>query len=177
MIILIKPTKEYEDELRAFIDEMIASGDTHINGSGAYEEYPTFEEWMKYLDSYKDRRTIKPGSDRVEGSQWVLVDDEKHRVLGMANIRHYLNDYLLREGGHIGYSIRPSERGQGYGHRQLELALGVLRKLGLTKALVTCDDDNVASYCTIESCGGVLENTVLIPGETKPVRRYWISLE
>ncbi len=177
MIKLIKPTKAYEDELMAFKNEMFATGDIHINGSGALEEYATFEDWIQHLDSYKDRNKIKPGSDRVEGSQWVLVDDEKHRVLGMANIRHYLNDYLLREGGHIGYSIRPSERGKGYGHLQLMLALDVLRDLGLDRALVTCDEDNAASYRTIESCGGVLENIVSIPGETKPLRRYWISLK
>ena len=39
------------------------------------------------------------------------------------NIRHYLNGYLLREGGHIGDGIRPSERRKGYAAAMIRLAL------------------------------------------------------
>ncbi len=177
MIKLIKPTKAYEEEIFAFKREMFASGDTYLNGSGSLERYETFEAWMAHIDSYKDRRLIEPGSGYVEGSQWILVDEDKHRVLGTANLRHYLNERLLRQSGHIGYSIRPSERGKGYGHLQLVLALDVLRGLGLDRALVTCDDDNAASYRTIESCGGILENKIHIADQDMPLRRYWISLK
>jgi predicted acetyltransferase len=176
MIKLIRPTKEYEQEVFAFKQDMIDAGDSTLNGCGSLDRYDTFEAWIAHIDSYKNRDKIATDSGYVEGSQWLLVDDEAKRILGMANIRHYLNDHLLREGGHIGYSIRPSERGKGYGRLQLKLSLNVLKDLGVTEALITCDDDNVASYRTIESCGGILENKLVVEGQKTAVRRYWITL-
>jgi predicted acetyltransferase len=174
MIILIKPSKEYEKDIFDFRQEMLSSGDDALNGCGGLQKYFSFEEWKAHLDAYSDRKNINPASGYVEGSQYMLVDTEKNRILGMANLRHYLNDFLLAVGGHIGYSVRPSERGKGYGKLQLRLALVNLKELGVMDVLVTCDDTNTASYKTIESCGGKLENTIYSDKFGCFVRRYWI---
>ncbi|GAB3811706.1 GNAT family N-acetyltransferase [Tessaracoccus terricola] len=105
---------------------------------------------------------------------WITDADE---VVGFVSIRHELNDWLRRFGGHIGYSVRPSRRRRGYARAGLALALERCRELGLERVLVTCDDDNVGSYRTIEGAGGVLEDVVdgEEPGDPR-LRRYWIEL-
>lgn len=92
----------------------------------------------------------------------------------MIDIRHRLNEYLLQFGGNIGYSVRPSQRRKGYATEMLALALEECRKLGLDRALVTCDKTNIGSAKTIQKNGGVLENEVL-EGD-RITQRYWIAL-
>ena len=110
-----------------------------------------------------------------------LVDGD--RFLGRVNSRHRLVPHLMQFGGHIGYMIRPSERGKGYGNLQLALALDYCREhlrdtIDGGKVLVTCDDDNIRSAKVIEANGGMLENKVenFEFGRTVLTRRYWIEL-
>ena len=90
-------------------------------------------------------------------------------VVGFLALRHRLTAWLLEEGGHIGYAVRPSRRGQGHASRALALAVRRSAELGLDRVLLTCDEDNVASARTIEHNGGVYEDT------RNGRRRYWIS--
>ncbi|MEP6986439.1 MAG: GNAT family N-acetyltransferase, partial [Chloroflexota bacterium] len=69
-----------------------------------------------------------------------LIDDNIY--IGRLSLRHHLNDRLLQFGGHIGYEIRPTKRRMGYGKTILRLGLAQARRQGITRALVTCDDDN-----------------------------------
>ena len=125
----------------------------------------------------KERR----GEDLPEGyvpatTLW-LVDGDK--FIGRVNIRHRLVPHLEQFGGHIGYMIRPTEQGKGYGRMQLAMALDWVREnLDLDRVLVTCDDDNIRSARVIEANGGVLENKVenFEFGRTVLTRRYWIEL-
>ena len=109
----------------------------------------------------------------VNCSTYFAVAD--NCIVGTIQIRHTLNDFLLNFGGHIGYSIRPSERRKGYGTRMLALALNKCRGLGLDKVLITCNDKNEASAKTIVKNGGVLEDK-RIERDGGIVRRYWIVL-
>ena len=122
---------------------------------------------IRYLEFNSD-------SSKVSASTFFMVDDNDF-IVGMVNIRHTLNDKLLFHGGNIGYSIRPTERGKGYAKIALFLALKECSYLGLTRVLITAEDNNVPSYRTIEALGGVMENKVLDDG--KYFRRYWIDVE
>jgi len=104
---------------------------------------------------------------------WLTEGDA---FIGEASVRHQLNASLLREGGHIGYGIRPSRRGRGYGRRILALALVECRRLGIERALVTCLESNIASARIIEANGGVLEDAPEDPAGRGRLRRYWIAL-
>jgi predicted acetyltransferase len=104
---------------------------------------------------------------------WLVEGDE---FIGEASIRHELTAHLLKEGGHVGYGIRPSRQRQGYGRLILALALEECRRLGIERVLVTCLQDNVASARVIEANGGELENVIDDPAGRGPLRRYWISL-
>ena len=97
--------------------------------------------------------------------------DEAGQALGFLNLRLRLNDYLLEKGGHIGYSIRPSERGKGYAKESLRQGLQIAKEKNIHRVLVTCSIKNLASQAVILANGGQLED---IRHETE---RYWIGLE
>lgn len=125
------------------------------------------EDWLRYVIA--NRFYAQP--PYVTSDAWVLTGPDGE-PLGALALRHRLNDDLLRIGGHIGYGIRPSERGKKLAPCMLALGLEKAEERGMERVLVTCDEDNPASARTIEACGGVYENTV--EGEDGPVRRYWI---
>ena len=115
-------------------------------------------------------RYADPGAelpdDRVHCTYlWITHGEE---MIGFLALRHALNAHLLEEGGHIGYSVRPSRRREGHASRALALALPVAADLGLERVLLTCDEDNRGSRRTIEGNGGVLEDV------RSGKRRYWI---
>jgi predicted acetyltransferase len=99
-------------------------------------------------------------SPRAEGrvpatTLWWVDGDE---YLGRLTIRHRLTPHLLNVGGHIGYDVRPSARRRGHATAMLAVALPMACELGINPALITCDEDNIASRKVIEANGGVLED-------------------
>jgi len=108
-----------------------------------------------------------------ETTYWLVDGDE---YIGRIGIRHTLNESLLREGGHVGYNIRPSRRQQGFGTKILSLGLPKIKELGIEKALVTCDENNVGSKKIIVANGGIFENSVEMSQGRPRKLRYWIIL-
>ena len=96
-------------------------------------------------------------------------------MVGVVNIRHDLNEYLLKYGGHIGDGVRPSERRKGYATKMINLALKECNKLKIKRVLLVCDKNNIGSAKSIISNGGILENEVV--NADKIIQRYWIDLE
>lgn len=170
---LIKLTREYEKQLVEMIDEWKRDQDeNHTNHSPWAIFKNDCHDFEYYLENL-EQKTEQDG--RVPDSVFFLFDEERNRLLGAVNIRHYLNDYLFREGGHIGDGIRPSERRKGYATEMIRLALIECRKLGIDRVLMTCDKENIGSAKSIVRNGGVLENEfVNSDGETE--QRYWITL-
>jgi predicted acetyltransferase len=98
------------------------------------------------------------------------------RIVGRVSIRHSLNEFLERVGGHIGYVVVPEFRRLGYATTMLRLSVQIAReKLGIGRILVPCDDDNIGSIRAIEKNGGILENDISGPDLDKPKRRYWVE--
>ncbi len=106
---------------------------------------------VKKLD--EDYRRI-PNEEKVPARTYFLIRESDNRIIGMINIRLALNENLKKFGGHIGYSIRPTERGKGYNKINLYLGLKVCQEYGIETVLMDADKDNPASWRTIESLGG-----------------------
>jgi predicted acetyltransferase len=137
-----------------------------------YEEGMPFARYLDVLERHARGESLPP--NHVPST--FLFAFDASRIVGRVAIRHELNDFLLRVGGHIGYVVVPEFRRQGYATVILRRSLGIAhRDLGISRVLVTCDDDNVGSIKTIEQNGGVLENIVAGPDLDKPKRRYWID--
>lgn len=120
----------------------------------------------------EDHRHGRSLDDDWVESSWLLAE-VGGEVVGRSSIRFELNEFLLSEGGHVGYAVRPGHRRRGYATEILRQSLVVARAGGVQEVLVTCDEDNVGSAKAIETNGGLLENTVDVDGVR--LRRYWIG--
>lgn len=170
---LIKLTKEYEKQLGEMIEEW--KSDQEINHTN-HSPWAIFKNDYHDFDFYLEHLEIKEAAAGwVPDSVFFLLDEDRDRLLGAVNIRHYLTDSLLKEGGHIGDGIRPSERRKGYATEMISLALTECRKLGIDKVLMTCDKDNIGSARFILKNGGVLENE-FVNSDGDVEQRYWISI-
>jgi predicted acetyltransferase len=169
---LVLPTPEYKEKLMDYKREFIENGD-NMAGTAGLKNAETFEEWYSaFLDNSKEQ-TVRQGL--VPATTYMAVSADDERLIGMIEIRHRLNEYLVNRGGHIGYSIRKSERKQGYATEMLALALNECVKLNIRKVLITCDKNNVASAKTMINNGAKLENE--IPEGNRITQRYWITLD
>jgi len=167
---LVNPTVEYKQHYFQALDEGTdEAGDTHLNKP---ELEQPFEEFVQLLNDHAKGENLPPGY--VPESIFWLVD--KNEFIGRVSIRHELTEKLTKVGGHIGYYIKPSKRRMGYGKKILELSLTEAKKIGLTKVLVTCDEDNIGSQKIIEANGGVLQDVIEVDENKVRTRRYWIML-
>jgi predicted acetyltransferase len=149
----------------------------------ASPEVPSFLHY--YKDGMPFRRYLEVLAEQEHGvnlppnhvPSTFLFAFVGNRIVGRASIRHALNEFLYRVGGHIGYVVVPEFRRRGYATEILRQSLKIAGDTcRLHRILVTCDDDNIGSIRTIEKNGGVLENVFEAPDLDKPKRRYWIEL-
>lgn len=171
---LVKASHQYKEEIIEMLEEWtkfnIENPKENKSPSTIFRnDYHDFDNYIKNLD------IVKAVEGKVPSSTFFLYDEERNMMLGVVSIRHYLNDYLLQYGGHVGDGIRPSERRKGLGTKMVKLALEECKKIGIEKVLMTCNKENVPSAKTIIKNGGILENEVSNDGEI--MQRYWINLK
>lgn len=164
---LIKASWEYKKQICDMLDEWYASGEDIVPYVITKADYYDFDNYLENLEIKNAEGGLVPDST------FFCLDTDRNIVVGAVNIRHYLNERLLRDGGHIGDGVRPSERRKGIATRMIALALAECKKLGIEKVLMVCSKANTASAKSIINNGGVLENEIISDGETE--QRYWID--
>ena len=130
-----------------------------------------FAGFLRRIASEAHARGLAPG--RVPGSQFWLMSDG--RMVGCSRLRHWLTQELEYEGGHVGYDIRPSDRGRGLGTSLLRLTMAQAAARGIVKVRVTCDASNRASIRVIEKNGGLLDATVRSRTREEMICQYWVG--
>ena len=164
---LRRPSLEDKEAILEMMAEFEQAQSPHDGGFWDAENF-VYEEWLE--ENLQAEAGLNIPENWVPAIQLVSFD-VAGQALGFLNLRLRLNDYLLENGGHIGYSIRPSERGKGYAKESLRQGLQVAKEKNIKKALVTCSAENPASRAVIVANDGAFE------GVRNGVERYWIDLE
>lgn len=170
------PTTAYKRKAVEYINEFYSYG-SEINGSGSLDRYlkeSTYEKWLEKILRDIDIANIQEG--KVPALTYFYIRESDDRIVGMVNIRLALNDFLEREGGHIGYSVRPTERKKHYATSMLKNALQVCRTIGIKDIIVTCDKSNIASARVIKNCNGELDAEFFSDTYGEMIQRYVIKL-
>jgi len=164
---------EMREALIDYATEFSAAGEPRYAHITSELTESDFAELLRNQKANSRGEELAP--DRVAQTVYFLVKNRGY-LIGSSRLRHTLTPSLENEGGHIGYDIRPSQRGKGYATLLLSMMLEEARGLGLSKVLVTCDEDNIASARVIEKNGGKLIDKVVAEEGGQLVRRYWIEL-
>ena len=170
---LVEPAAQLKESYVALVDEFVAAGEDLVPFCLGFP-HDDFEALIARLSDHSRGLGVPEGF--VANSTFWLVDDHLG-VVGVSNVRHRLTAALAREGGHIGFGVRPSCRRRGFGSLILKLSLARARDLGISRALLTCDRDNTGSVRVIIGNGGVLDSEEFLTERHACVQRYWIETD
>ena len=166
-MILRRPSQTDKEAILEMMAEFEREQSAHDGGFWNPDNF-VYEEWLE--ENIQAEAGLNIPENWVPAIQLVSFDEAGH-ALGFLNLRLRLNDYLLEKGGHIGYSIRPSERGKGYAKEALHQGLQVAKEKNIHRALVTCSTENPASRAVILANGGQFEDV------RNGTERYWIEVD
>lgn len=170
---LIKPTMEYEKEIQNFREEFIINGGD-MDGCLSLRRMENISDWIKQVEDFSSEDTCP--KEYVPQTQFIFIREEDNKIIGVIQIRHYLNEFFEKYGGHIGYSVCHSERKKGYATLMLKEILPICKVMGFEKILITCLKENEASKRVIINNDGIYESTVYESKDKVYLERYWIDL-
>ena len=150
-----------------------------LNGTGSLDRALscyTFEEALNRCLNMENAEYAKKCGGRCQGKTFLLIRENDNKIVGNINVRWNLNEEMLKFGGHIGYSIRPTERRKGYNKINLYLGMIEANKLGLEKVMLDCDVNNIGSDKTMKALGGTLERCEIDPSDGILTNVYWFDV-
>lgn len=171
------PTIERKQEALDYLQEHIDNG-SDLNGTSGLKdilEGITYEEWLDDVIKFQEKEYAE-SKNKVPSTTFFTIRESDNKIVGMVNLRHYLNDYLKKFGGHISYGIRPTERRKGYAKIQLYLTLIEAQKLGIDKVMVDCVNTNIGSEKIILALGGEFDREVFEENRNVILNNYWINV-
>lgn len=170
---MVIPTMEYEKEIQNFRQEFVIRGGD-MDGCLSLRRMDDISQWIKQVEDFSSPDTCP--EEYVPLTQFICLRERDYKIVGVIQVRHYLNDFCERYGGHIGYSVCHSERKKGYATAMLNEVLTICGELGLEKILIICLKENEASKKVIRKNGGVYESTVYEPTNKVYLERYWVTI-
>lgn len=170
-VTLVYPRMTHKSMAKRYAKECARVEETILNGAGGYHINIEYETWLK--KEKQNHLGIHLDSGFVPATTYFCLADNE--LVGMLNIRHCLNEFLRQQGGHIGYSVAPSKRNQGYATKMLQQAIMLCKDWDIYPILITCHKENIASRKTIEKCGGILENEYFNEETKETYLRFWIG--
>jgi predicted acetyltransferase len=156
---------EFQAEGRGEPDDESAVGHEIRDWSGQWDTAVGFALYLTVVRAQAEEDRPRPAG-QVPWTTWWWIDGEEY--LGRISLRHRLNRGLLERGGHIGYDVRPTARRRGHATAMLAAVLPIARAMGIDRALLICEPDNLGSRRVIESGGGVLDD------EYGGLLRFWV---
>ena len=174
-MLLVRCAPDYAAQIASYRQECLDTG-SRMDGCGPLRRMEDPMDWVRWCQSWDTDGALPTDMDWVRTTQFLYIRASDNKMVGTIQVRHTLNQMLAAYGGHIGYSVRPSERRKGYAARMLREVLPFCRQLGLSRVLITCTPDNEASRRVILSAGGVYELTVFEADRNRELERYWIDL-
>ena len=170
MIKLVRPSKELKEKALAFRKEFFDNNESTINGSELLDKTEDYDQWLAAVTANTNPETVNPAC--VLTDTFFALDDEK-KIVGIIDLRHTLNDFL-KDCGHCGYSVRPSERRKGYATQMLSQLLQIARDSGMKALQLGVERSNEASVKKILKNVGVYERT--FDFDNQPADVYRITL-
>lgn len=169
---LVLPSIKYK---KSFLKDFLKHGEMQDEYAlTAFAKRDVSKNFPQFINNLKlQSKGVYPKKGLVPQTVYWLVDGKK--FLGKLSIRHKLNHHLRKIGGHIGYYVRPSQRGKGYGKQILRLGLRKAKNLGINNVLLTCNAANLKSKKVIEANGGKFENATPATKKHSARLRYWVS--
>lgn len=171
MLQLVSPSVGLVASYRRYLTEFEAAGEELYPFTTGYPHHPA-KDFVARLEAESRGEGLAPGYV-AHSTYWLTLDDE---VVGVSNLRHEMTPYLLREGGHVGYGVRPSYRGNGYATELLRQTLVRAAQRGIGRVLLVSAASNQASIRTILANGGMFEDAVISDDDGETMNRYWIDL-
>lgn len=171
---LIEPTIDYEQDIWQFREELIAAKDQDkFAGCGNLEKCLSAREWIDTVNLEKAAETCP--KDKVPSRIYIAVRKEDNRIVGVIDLRYHIHTPILSTwGGHMGYSVRPTERRKRYATEMLRQNLQNCKAFNIRKVLVTCSSTNSASEKAILENNGIFEKSIEVDGDF--IKRYWITI-
>ena len=138
-----------KNQISDFKEEFSKNSEKTIPGSELLDQIPTIDEWIEYVSSNTSPSTVS--KDWVVTDTFLAIKDDL--IIGIISLRHELNDFL-KDFGHIGYSVRPSCRHNGYATEMFNNILIIAKKHDLKELQLSSEKDNIASIKIIEKNNG-----------------------
>lgn len=172
---LIKPSKNLFKQYKNMMDEWnmdgsrIAPWPLHLK----YHTEELFNDMLKRLDEVDNGINLE---GYASSTTYWLYDADNDRIIGASNLRHFLDESGTKYWGHIGYGIRPTERGKGYGTLLLNLTLEKAKDMKLNRVLLGAYEGNIGSWKIMEKCNGKFDKIVYEEDTGLPIKKYYIDI-